>query len=152
MLDHEITALVVADDTDQAPLGLLTMTDYLKKVALAERPARTTSTGSIMTEMARTAFVFEDNDAESALYTMATVGCHHLPVLTDHPPTGQLVGVVSLPELMGLTYEQREEHLRRGKVSGHVVRYATKSATLFPPALVQLIMQARPAQTEPQLR
>jgi len=81
MLGNNITAVAVLDPTSLWVKGILTQTDYLRKVALPEGDARATSCASIMTPIQHTAYVLPDNDVESCLAVMAELKVHHLPVL-----------------------------------------------------------------------
>jgi CBS domain-containing protein len=140
MLDHGIT-VVVLSGPDGSPLGLLTQSDYLRRVALAELAPRATPAADVMTPLQQCAYVFKGNDVDSALHAMAVAGCHHLPVFDDLPPSGRMVAVVSLAELAGLTRSrlQASRARRSGDVlGGDSVRYvkdgAANSAAMQVPA------------------
>lgn len=81
MLQNNITAVAVLDPTSMWVKGILTQTDYLRKVALPEGDPQATSCASIMTPIQHTAYVLPDNDVESCLSVMAELKVHHLPVL-----------------------------------------------------------------------
>lgn len=106
---HNVTAVAVLDGNGRAE-GFLTQSDFLRKVALAERPPRATPAASLMVpfDSPSCAWVCADNSVQDAINLMAYVGCHHLPVMSDAPPAGRLLGIVSLPELIGLTRELRQ--------------------------------------------
>lgn len=94
--------------------GILTETDYLVKVALRERNQRLVRCEDIMTELYETAYVLMDNTVESCMSIMAEMNCHHLPVLSwQDEGTMQLEGVVSLPELSGLTKEEKDRNRKQ---------------------------------------
>jgi len=108
MLAEGVTAVVVEESG--APAGLFTQNDFLRRVAMPELPARASRLRELMTPLARTTYVLPDNDIPTCLAALAAANVHHLPVFTDTPPAGTLVGVVSLPELLGLSRELRDAH------------------------------------------
>eukprot|EP01138_Halocafeteria_seosinensis_P012782 gb/GECG01013058.1/.p1 GENE.gb/GECG01013058.1/~~gb/GECG01013058.1/.p1 ORF type:complete len:243 (+),score=22.54 gb/GECG01013058.1/:1-729(+) len=112
MLEHRISCVVVQKGDNVR--GILTETDYLVKVAVRERNHRLVRCEDIMTPVNKTAYVLLDNTVESCMSIMAEMNCHHLPVLSlEAEGAMQLEGVVSLPELSGLTKEQKERNRKR---------------------------------------
>jgi CBS domain-containing protein len=104
MLEEDITAVVSGSS------GLVTNTDILKKVVLAGRDPKKTALSEVATPLDRCAYIFPENDVESALTIMAAAQVHHLPVLDDmHSSGGRILAVVSLPELAGLNRSLREK-------------------------------------------
>ncbi len=81
MLQNNVTAVAVLDPTSMWVKGILTQTDFLRKVALPEGDAQAITCASIMTPIRQTAYVLPDNDVESCLSVMAELKVHHLPVL-----------------------------------------------------------------------
>lgn len=107
--------------------GILTTTDILQKVVMAGRDPVTTTLADIATPLDRCAYVFMENDVESALSIMAGAGVHHLPVMDEsHANGGRIVAVVSLPELSGLNRQLKERRL----AAAAAATSATTSATL----------------------
>jgi CBS domain-containing protein len=91
MLEQNVTAVAVLDSSETWVTGLLTQTDYLRKIALPEANAQAATCSSIMTAIQDTAYVLPDNDVESCLAVMAELKVHHLPVLDlrgSHDPHG----------------------------------------------------------------
>lgn len=106
MLTEGITAVVAGSS------GLVTTTDMLSKVLLAGKDPRSTTLSEVATPLDRCAYIFAENDVESALSIMAAAGVHHLPVLSDlHTHGGRIVAVVSLQELSGLNRTLKEKRL-----------------------------------------
>lgn len=101
----QVKCLVVVGDAEPCD-GVLTETDFIRRVALRERSPRDTPVHAIMTPMAATAFVFPDNTVSSCMEIMAAVGCHHLPVLTRD--TSRLTAVLAMGEILGLTRDVLE--------------------------------------------
>lgn len=95
------------------PLGLFTQTDFLRRVALAERAPRAVQLREVMTPMERAVIAFSTDTVAKVMDAMAAAKCHHVPVLTDLPPQGQLLAVVSMAELLGLTRALRDMHAAR---------------------------------------
>lgn len=115
MLENHIScvAVLAGGELGGAPpslSGVLTQTDYLRRVALPRSDPDEVVCRDVMTPAADIAYVFAGNSVDSCLAVMAQARCHHLPVFTDTPEAkGELLGVVSMEELLGLTAEVREQ-------------------------------------------
>lgn len=126
MMENHVTVLVVMDaSAASTPVGLITQSDYLQKVALARARPEDVCAADIMTPLDRCAYVYEGNDVDSAMHVMAVVGAHHLPVLDSSSADGRLIAVVGLPELLGLTRERMEASRARAALP---VRYVPAAA------------------------
>ena len=147
MLKEHISVVTVTEPSSGHPLGLLTQGDYMRRVAAPERPARITPLRSVMTPIGQTAYCFPDNTIGDGLETLAVVGAHHIPVMTDLPENGgQLLGVVSQDELLGLTRAlkaaraqkaaDRVKYYSQGPPDGDLASdgYATDSLPVSPSA------------------
>ncbi|AWV88513.1 CBS domain-containing protein [Bradymonas sediminis] len=89
MVDLSIGSLLVVDNT-QALAGIITSTDYLKKVALQGRSSRTSFVIEIMNP--DLVFINERFSIPRCLYLMTEHRVHYLPVLED----GELSGIISI--------------------------------------------------------
>lgn len=108
MVNQNVTAVVL--DGNHGPDAIFTQNDFLKRVALAERSPRRTLAKEVGTPLRTAAWAYATNTVESCLEIMAAMRCHHLPILTDDlSEGGQLIAVVSLQELVGLSQELREQ-------------------------------------------
>jgi CBS domain-containing protein len=112
MLENHISCVAVLTEQATPPpslCGMLTLSDYLRRVALPRRDPDGVVCRDVMTPASEIAYVFAGNSVDSCLAIMAQARCHHLPVFTEDPGTrGELLGVVSMEELLGLTAEVRE--------------------------------------------
>lgn len=105
MIDAHVKCVAVVGDV--LPFdGIFTDTDFLTKVAAAERKPSSVKIGQVMTPVQRTAYVYPDNSIESCMEIMASIRCHHLPVVTESEDA--LLAVVSMEEILGLTREARQ--------------------------------------------
>ena len=92
MADRNIGACAVVDSGKLS--GIFSERDIMSRVVAAGLDPNGTTVGSVMT---RELVVIEpDADIDTALETMQTVGCRHLPVVDD----GQLVGMLSIRDLL----------------------------------------------------
>lgn len=132
MLAERITAVVVTRNL--SPVGLLTQMDFLQRVALPELTGRSTPLETVMTSFSspKLAYVFPGNSVTSSKELMAFTNCHHLPVFTEAPPTGTLLAVVSLDELVGLNKTLRESRALAWAAAQPTPVDVTKHATLVP--------------------
>jgi len=129
MLENHVSCVAVVRDeahdsvvgAPPALVGMLTLSDFLQRVALPRADAEAMSCREAMTPADEVAFVFGDNSVQSCLSIMAEVRCHHLPVLSGDPGEGGvLLGVVSMEELLGLTAEARRRS--RGALADAIAR------------------------------
>lgn len=114
ILKEHISVVAVTDPSTGGPLGIFTTGDYLRRIAAPELCAHATSLGSVMTPIAKTAYAFEENTTDDALEILAAVGAHHIPVMSDVPEAGgEILGILSQDELLGLTRAVREARSRK---------------------------------------
>lgn len=112
MSEANIGAIVVRDG--EAPLGIFTERDYLRKIALEGRSSGTTSVAEVMSAPLITAPL--DESTRTAMETMTECRCRHLVIMDDE----EMVGVVSIGDLVKqlLTEAEAEvEHLS-GYIAG----------------------------------
>jgi CBS domain-containing protein len=143
MLGENITAVLVMADNgaNGKPLGIVTQTDLLQKIALPDLPAKATLVTAIMTPISRCAYAFPENDLESCLQILALAGAHHLPILSDFPPEGRVLAVVSLPELVGLTRTVRDARSKAALERGvRLPGTAGGAAAVEPPATASVVL------------
>jgi len=93
MTEKGVGSLVIVDDKDSL-LGIVTKTDFVKKVVAKDLSPREVTLGDIMTR--NPYYVFDNSPVLEAAEIMGTYGIGHLPVL-DHE-TYKVVGVVSMRE------------------------------------------------------
>ena len=108
MAEHHVGALLVMDGTRLA--GILSERDYARKVVLQGRSSKDTPVRDIMTAELRS--VAPDDSVEHCMQVVTDGRIRHLPVLER----GQLVGLVSIGDLVKATMEEQQqqlEHLQR---------------------------------------
>ena len=101
MVEHNVGALVVLEG--DAPAGIFTERDYLRRIALEGRTSRTTRVEEVMTRGLRT--VGPDATAEGCLALMTEHRIRHLPVVDE----GRLHGVVSIGDCVRALLEQNRD-------------------------------------------
>jgi len=100
MADKKVGALVVIEDSK--PVGIVSETDYMRKVILKGRTSQGTSVKAIMTT--RVLYVHPQQDIEECMVLMTKKRTRHLPVLDD----GNLIGLVSIGDVVkSIIDEQR---------------------------------------------
>jgi CBS domain-containing protein len=104
MVAHNVGALVVLDGT--RPCGMITERDYLRKVAIVGRASKSTFVQEIMSD--QLIHVALDTPVEECMQRMTSARIRHLPVLND----AQLVGLVSIGDLVKFLAEQRQHEIR----------------------------------------
>ena len=87
-------------------VGIYTERDYLRKGELEGRVAKDTQIKDVMTP--RMVTVTKDTSVEECIGLMKQHGIRHLPVLEN----GQLVGLVSMRDVMVAAIESRESEIR----------------------------------------
>lgn len=92
MTDEKVSSLLIIDETQHLPVGIITDKDLRKRV-LAVNRSSTHPVSSIMTE--NLTFVQHNNRVFEALLVMMRTNLHHLPVLKK----GQVVGVIALSDV-----------------------------------------------------
>lgn len=104
MVEHNIGSLVVLDDGEIA--GIFTERDYLRRVALSERPPRLTPLREVMT--AHLVCVAPDASVQDCMAMMTQDRIRHLPVVHGK----ELVGVISIGDLVKYVSDEREVEVR----------------------------------------
>lgn len=92
MTDEKVSSLLIIDETQHLPVGIITDKDLRKRV-LAVNRSSTHPVSSIMTE--NLTFIQHNNRVFEALLMMMRTNLHHLPVLKK----GQVVGVIALSDV-----------------------------------------------------
>lgn len=116
----------ISDDASLDVRGIFTESDFLRLVALPALDARSTPLRDVMTSVDRIAYATEDNDVSSCLQAMASLRCHHMPVLSREGD--DLIGVLYIGELVGLTRKHLEESLSAWEVGRGVGRAIEQAA------------------------
>ena len=92
MVEANVGSLLVINEG--AIVGILTERDYLRRVALSDRPQQTIHVSEVMSAPVVT--VTSDAEIEDCLAMMTERRFRHLPVVDD----GTLTGVVSIGDLV----------------------------------------------------
>lgn len=100
MATRSVGMLLVLD-TQRRPTGILTDRDIALRCAGEGRDPATTTVADVMTSAPRV--VSEVTAVEDVLTVMRTYGVRRLPVVS---PLGELVGVVSLDDILSLLAEE----------------------------------------------
>lgn len=110
MADELIGALVVMDGDKL--VGLISETDYARKIVLQGRTSANTQVNEIMTD--RVLYVSPEHEISECMALMTEKRFRHLPVLDD----GKLVGLISIGDLVKsiideqlFTIEQLERYI-----------------------------------------
>lgn len=110
MADELIGALVVMDG--EKLVGLISETDYARKIVLQGRTSANTQVNEIMAD--RVLYVSPDHEISECMALMSEKRFRHLPVLDD----GKLVGLISIGDLVKsiideqlFTIEQLERYI-----------------------------------------
>ena len=100
MAEHDIGAVLVVDGDTVA--GILTERDYARKVVLAGRSSKDSPVRAVMT--ADVVCVPPGRTVEECMAVMTERRVRHLPVVER----GQLVGIVSIGDLVRATIDEQE--------------------------------------------
>ncbi len=100
MRENHVGSLVVVDPKTKKPLGIVTDRDMVVAVVAADMDPRTVVLGEIMGGTLHA--VNQDEDALDCLTAMRRHGVRRMPVVDD---AGELVGVVSLDDLLEVVAE-----------------------------------------------
>lgn len=110
MADNRIGALVVLDG--EKLVGMISETDYARKIVLEGRTSASTRVGEIMTD--KVLYVSLDQDITECMALMTERRFRHLPVIQDE----KLVGLISIGDLVksiideqSFTIEQLEHYI-----------------------------------------
>lgn len=104
MIRHNIGALIIT--SEGAICGIFTERDYLRKVALTAVDPRTLKILDIST--CNLVAIDASYSVREAMAIMTEEHCRHLPVMDG----GQLVGLVSIGDLVKQVSEDQETHIR----------------------------------------
>jgi len=100
MADKKVGALVVMEGSK--PVGIVTETDYMRKVILKGRTSQGTSVKAIMTT--RVLYVNPEQNIEECMVLMTEKRTRHLPVIVE----GKLIGLISIGDVVkSIIDEQR---------------------------------------------
>ncbi len=110
MVEHNCGSLLVMEEDQIA--GIFTERDYLRKIALKGRTSKTTTVSEVMT--APVMVVEAGSEIDEALAVMTDRHIRHLPVVDD----GQIVGVVSIGDLV--KYKTREQEFHIGYLEDYI--------------------------------
>lgn len=100
MAEHDIGAVLVVDGDTVA--GILTERDYARKVVLAGRSSKDSPVRAVMTT--DVVCVAPDHTVGDCMAVMTERRVRHLPVVER----GQLVGLVSIGDLVRATIDEQE--------------------------------------------
>ena len=110
MADNRIGALVVLDG--EKLVGMISETDYARKIVLEGRTSASTRVREIMTD--KVLYVSLDQDITECMALMTERRFRHLPVIEDE----KLVGIISIGDLVksiideqSFTIEQLERYI-----------------------------------------
>jgi len=105
MNEKGIGALMVVDAGH--PVGMFTERDVLRRVVDADRDPTQTRVSSVMSREVAT--ISPEHRVEAAMELMTTRRFRHLPVVE----AGQIVGMVSIGDLMRWITLHQEDHIRQ---------------------------------------
>lgn len=101
MAEHNVGTVVVLDEHDQRPIGIVTDRDVAIRCVAEERNPDGTSVQNVMTKPVHV--VRDDTPIEDALTRMAGAANRRLPVVGEH---GELVGLLALDDVLDLLVEE----------------------------------------------
>ena len=104
MVQHNVGALVVSDGS--RILGMFTERDYLRRVTLEDRDAKTTRVHEVMT--AKVVGIEPGRSIEECMATMTQARIRHLPVTEGD----RLLGIISIGDVVKYLSREREVEIR----------------------------------------
>jgi CBS domain-containing protein len=104
MVGHNVGSVLIRDG--QKILGIFTERDYLRRVTLEDRDAKTTRVGDVMTP--RIIAVDPSRSIEECMSIMTQQRIRHLPVMDGD----QLAGVISIGDVVKYLSKEREVEIR----------------------------------------
>jgi CBS domain-containing protein len=107
MAEKEIGLLLVMDDPDELPVGVISERDYARKIILQGRQSRETAVADIMTRDVTYGKPIQTIQQAMTVMTVGRFG--HLPVVKD----GRVVGVLSLGGLVKAVIEDQKFHIEQ---------------------------------------
>ncbi|MDH3261368.1 MAG: CBS domain-containing protein [Acidimicrobiia bacterium] len=110
MVEHNCGSLLVMEDDDIA--GIFTERDYLRKITLQGRTAKTTAVQEVMSSPV--VVVESTAEIDEALAMMTDRHIRHLPVVDGR----QVVGVVSIGDLV--KHKTKEQEFRIGYLEDYI--------------------------------
>jgi CBS domain-containing protein len=102
MAEKGIGLLLVLDDPDALPVGVISERDYARKIILQGRSSRETAVSEIMTR--EITYGKPDQSVYEGLSLMTTKRFRHLPVISE----GRLLGVLSIGDLVKAVIEDQQ--------------------------------------------
>lgn len=92
MANEKVSSLLIRDNAEERPVGIITDKDLRKRVLAVNRPA-SDPVGDIMSD--NLTFIAHNHRVFEALLTMMRTNLHHLPVLKKQ----QVIGVIALSDV-----------------------------------------------------
>lgn len=92
MANEKVSSLLIRDNSEERPVGIITDKDLRKRVLAVNRPA-SDPVGDIMSD--NLTFIAHNHRVFEALLTMMRTNLHHLPVLKKQ----QVIGVIALSDV-----------------------------------------------------
>lgn len=115
MAEKQIGAVAVLDG--DRVVGIFSERDLMMRVVAAELPAEGTLVADVMTrEVVAGA---PEESCEDGLRRMRQARCRHLPVVEG----GQLIGFISLRDLLQIEVAERDEEIRQMNAYVHSIGY-----------------------------
>ena len=113
MSDERIGAVAVLDG--EKLVGVFSERDIMTRIVAEGRNPENTIVSSVMT---RNIVVADpDDDVDTAMQKMSSIGCRHLPVVSD----GNLVGMISLRDLL---LDETQHSKQRAEFLSELVTYS----------------------------
>jgi CBS domain-containing protein len=104
MVHHNVGALVVT--SGDAIVGIFTERDYLRRIALEDRPAKSTRVGDVTTR--HLICVEPDRSVEECMVIMWQARIRHLPVMSGPRPAG----LISIGDVIRHLSAQKDVEIR----------------------------------------
>ena len=101
MAEKEIGLLLVMDDPNELPVGVISERDYARKIILQGRQSRETAVADIMTR--DVTYGKPIQTIQEAMTLMTRGRFRHLPIVKE----GQIIGVLSLGDLVKAVIEDQ---------------------------------------------
>jgi len=104
---HNIGCLVTVNDAGELT-GIISERDYISKIALLGRTSKETKVKEIATHSSKLVTAKPDDSVQSCMEKMLASDIRHLPLVEN----GELVGMVSIKDLVKTTIQEKEETIR----------------------------------------
>ena len=115
MVERNVGSVLVTEGA--RVLGIFTERDYLRRVLLQDRDAKTTRVSEVMTP--RLIAVDPERTVEECMKIMTEMRIRHLPVMEGE----RIVGIISIGDLVKQASKEREMEIR------HLTEYITGRAS-----------------------